>query len=215
MILRKFQIESFRKVMQEYISSEKFSVLDLGGDKLSPFYELYSNLGRNSIVNLFPETGADILLDLEKINSLENILNPDEHFNLCICFNVIEHLYNPVPCIELLKSMVENNRVDRAIIFIPFLHKYHPSPKDYLRLTSDYWNKAFLSDKIKLSLVQHGGSPLLLIISILLQKRIFRKTMLSQIFYKIILSIVYYVSKGNKKGQYPLGYQIMLEPITN
>ena len=172
MILRNLQIYSLESIIDSSRQNSKM-LLDLGGDTRSPFYSIYSKKYSSHLVNLYPDASPDSIVDLESKKDLAALFIDlcKYNYDFIFCFNVLEHLYNPFPCLNFIKDMILSGNANKAIIFVPFLHKYHPSPSDFHRYTIDFWLKFFSDETLNVSVTNHGGSPILMILSILMQCR--------------------------------------------
>ena len=214
MILRSIQIHELEaRFSQLYYQKSKdlISVLDLGGDRKSPFCKVYSN-SQSFIVNLYDSADPDIVADLTSEASLEKFKSMKTYFDICLCLNVIEHLKDPFPLVRCIKSMLRQGVIGEAVLFVPFLHRYHPNPSDYARYTQDSFSEWFNDDFLRVTVNQHGGSWLLLITSILFQvanKRLWILDKLLTFFVRIIITLGLHRVAGN----YPLGYSVSITSI--
>jgi SAM-dependent methyltransferase len=104
------------------------TILDLGGDKRSNYHELIKGNHTITTVNLFPETGCDIIADLEIPLPIKN-----GSYNNVLALNVLEHIYH------FQQFISESYRVltpqGKIIIAVPFMFQVHGSPHDFFRYT--------------------------------------------------------------------------------
>lgn len=72
-----------------------------------------------------------IKVDLEK-----NLNIKSESFENVILFNVLEHIVNHKNLIKEIHRITKKN--GKLELFVPFMHMYHPDPKDIFRPTHEY-----------------------------------------------------------------------------
>ena len=85
-------------------------------------------------------------------------------------------------------------------IFVPFMHRYHKDPKDYIRLTHKYLEQIILENGLKIEkLVLIGVGPLSVISEIILKYLKFNIIKIPVFFYiNFIDNIIKYFSKDYK-----------------
>jgi SAM-dependent methyltransferase len=80
-------------------------------------------------VDLYPFANVDVLAKGERLPF------KDASFDGAICDQVLEHVYDPE---AVVREMVRVTKPDGLIFLgVPFLYPLHPSPKDYVRWSSE------------------------------------------------------------------------------
>lgn len=106
------------------------SVIDLGGERRSEYHSLFKGNFSVTTVNIAGETKPDIVADLE-----EPLPVADGAYDAVLLINVLEHIF------EYRQLISESARVLKpggmAVVVVPFLFPYHPSPNDYHRYTRE------------------------------------------------------------------------------
>jgi len=107
-------------------------------------HTLIKNLPKNSIalgidseskshkvinIDINPDTDVDIVADVISLPFKDHV------FGLVICQYVLEHVKDTKKAVAEIKRVLVPNGL--VYINMPFLQLYHPSPKDYNRLTLD------------------------------------------------------------------------------
>lgn len=127
-----------RKLQYEELSKLKLDgrVLDLGGSRRSGYHELISGEHKIDVVNISDDSDIDFKFNIEEKFPIEN-----EAYDVVLCINVLEHIYN------FNNVLSEGFRVlKKDGIFIgttPFLFNVHASPNDYFRYTKSALEKMF------------------------------------------------------------------------
>jgi SAM-dependent methyltransferase len=103
-------------------------VLDLGGDKHSAYYKLLRGKYNLTLANINPQSGAELIFDLEKKFPVEN-----NQYDVILCFNVLEHIFNYQNVADESWRILKDG--SRFIGVVPFMFHVHASPSDYFRYT--------------------------------------------------------------------------------
>ncbi len=137
---RKDCITATKKVAD---SIDAGSILEIGlaGDaRPSGSYLYFKDFQSWTTLDKLPEERPDVVFDLE-----EGIWI-GQQFDLVICLNVLEHLFNVHPAGENLKAMTGKY----LFIATPWNYPYHPEPgfDDYCRYTPAFFKKMFSEYKV-------------------------------------------------------------------
>jgi SAM-dependent methyltransferase len=126
-------------LLKYYKKREKLKILDVGcGNKpYKRIIENYCQVEEYIGIDYYNAKYADIELDLNK----EKIPFPDDYFDLILCTDVLEHLYNPIFVINEMRRVVKNNGF--LIISTPFLFPIHDKNYDYFRYTDLFYKRLF------------------------------------------------------------------------
>jgi len=107
-------------------------VLDLGGKrgrKRGAFRPPEAQADRWFYINIAPETRPDVLADVVRVPF------SDAYANCIICTEVLEHLPNPIACVDEAYRLLKPGGL--LIASVPFLYPVHADPFDYQRFTAD------------------------------------------------------------------------------
>lgn len=113
----------------EYIQV-KGDVLDIGGGERASYRKYLKNCNYKSL-NIDEKIKPDFL-----IKPNEKFPISSNTFDICLMFNLLEHVYN-WDNIFLEADRVLKNGGD-ILILIPFLYPIHGAPNDYKRVTDQY-----------------------------------------------------------------------------
>ena len=113
----------------EYIQI-KGDVIDIGGGERSSYRKYLKNCNYKSL-NIDETIKPDFL-----IRPNEKFPISSNTFDICLMFNLLEHVYN-WDNIFLEADRVLKNGGD-LLILIPFLYPIHGAPNDYKRVTDQY-----------------------------------------------------------------------------
>lgn len=109
----------------------KGRVLDIGGTAVpKASYYHYLSIAQDAaveILNISPNVGADIVADATKLPISDGV------YDTILCFNVLEHISHPWDV--LAEAHRVSKKQGRIILMVPFLHRVHGDPNDYLRYT--------------------------------------------------------------------------------
>jgi SAM-dependent methyltransferase len=85
--------------------------------------------------------GPDVDLICDITDDIRNIYEKLGHdkFDLVICMNVLEHLYEPIKALNNIISLLRNGGY--IIIVTPLVWDLHDWPHDYYRLNPDFYKK--------------------------------------------------------------------------
>ena len=135
---RKYPRQSTLRML-EYEHLEGLSiegkVLDVGGGNKSKYRELLPNDIEYSSVNIDPDIEPTWLIEPgAKIPAKAN------SFDVCVCFNTLEHIYDPLFVLgEIHRTLKPGGEVHIAV---PWMFRIHGHPDDYNRLTPSWWRQA-------------------------------------------------------------------------
>ena len=128
-------ISIMRTLMNQLIETIHFEgkLLDIGGGQKSNYREILKCKNYTS-VNIDKEILPDFLIKVD-----EKIPVDDNSYDLCLMFNVLEHIYDWNFIFGEVKRLLKNN--GKIYIIIPFLYPIHAAPNDYMRVTSSFLEK--------------------------------------------------------------------------
>lgn len=127
---------------EEHIALSRISltgkVLDLGGDARSTYAISLSSEATVTTVNLAPETGADIIADLEAPLPIAT-----HSYDAVLLMNVLEHVFEYRALLnECARVLVPGGR---AVIIVPYMFPYHASPSDFHRYSKEALTRALIT----------------------------------------------------------------------
>ena len=130
------------------------NVIDLGSGYHSSYYSFLKT--ENAKITFADEKDSDkknfIKVDLEKKLEID-----DEKYDNVILFNVLEHI------VEYKSLLKEINRIlktgGKLELFVPFMHMYHPDPKDIFRPTHEYLEILLTQAGFKSEIYLIGAGP--------------------------------------------------------
>jgi len=153
-LLKTILIETFRgkslcRILMNYVLQEielSGEILDLGAGSDEASYNRFLKRDELSVkityTDFYKEDSNVLKLDLEKPFSIK-----DNQFDMIMCFNVLEHIYN------YQNTVKESWRVLKpGGIFVgstPFLINFHPDPNDYFRYTHQAIRRIFENNGFK------------------------------------------------------------------
>ena len=134
------KITIMRSLMNQIIEQIEFKgrILDIGGGRNSNYSKIFENVDYIS-VNI-----DEKILPHKLVNINQTFPLPDNDFDCCVLFNVLEHIYDWDFIFKEVKRLIVNN--GKIYIIIPFLYPIHGAPSDFKRVTSNYLEK-FLNIK--------------------------------------------------------------------
>lgn len=113
-------------------------VLDLGGDARSTYAVNLATGAMVTTLNMAPETGADIIADLEKPLPIE-----DNSYDAVMLMNVLEHVFEYRALLdECARVLVPGGKI---VIIVPYMFPYHASPHDFHRYSGEALSRALVS----------------------------------------------------------------------
>ncbi|HFU76307.1 MAG TPA: class I SAM-dependent methyltransferase [Arcobacter sp.] len=121
-----------RYYLDDFLISTSFSgmVLDIGGkkdNKRGKFRPPLNQVDSWEYLNIDEDTNPDYLC------SADSIPVEDEHFDMVLLCEVLEHLENPEEVLNEAQRVLKKG--GRVIISMPFLNAIHADPYDYQRWT--------------------------------------------------------------------------------
>lgn len=125
-------VSIMRTLMNQLIEKKKFKgkLIDIGGGENCNYRKILKNTNYTS-VNIDRNIYPDFLI---KVN--EKIPIKDNSFDICLMFNVLEHIYDWNFIFGEVKRLLKGN--GKIYLIIPFLYPIHAAPNDYIRVTSSY-----------------------------------------------------------------------------
>lgn len=138
---RKIIVSLFMENIQNYFNYDHpISVALVGGSKQDPELSSLRELGFNFDVTTFGIEDSDEFLDLNVATQMS------VQFDLVICSQVLEHLWNSGLALETLCKMVKP--AGKLWISVPASNRKHASP--------DYFSAGYTPDLLILNCAQHG-----------------------------------------------------------
>lgn len=130
-----------RKKLNKYLKkiSPKFKdaeILEFGSGVSTKFSakKIFINTKSFKQTDVNPDFGHDIL-DVRDVSHL------NKEYDLVLCCNVIEHVYENEKIVSNLKKLVKKNGY--LLISVPFIYPLHDEPGDYWRYTEHTLKKMF------------------------------------------------------------------------
>jgi hypothetical protein len=81
---------------------------------------------------------VDTIIDLEQdLNNITDSLGKSEGYSTIICFNVLEHVYNPIKVLENLTGLLQIN--GHLLISTPISWPIHAYPDDFWRPLPNFY----------------------------------------------------------------------------
>ncbi len=81
-----------------------------------------------------------------KYLDITNEIQIEEKFDLVLCTNVLEHIFDVTPAIKNLNYLLKVK--GHLVVSVPFIYPLHDEPKDFWRFTEHALNKLFSDFKI-------------------------------------------------------------------
>ena len=205
-ILRDAQELLTKEKLENYISTK---LLDIGGDLRSSISQISESFTCNYVAINNNDQKNSIMFDLNDDSLYDFLIR--ESFDTIVFINVLEHLENPVFVINDLFKGALATKTNKILISTPFLFKHHPSPKDYYRLSSEWYIKKFneniISQSYEIEVLGIGGGIFKYLFSFFYEnfkiKRYFRKFCLPLIRF-------FLNDELKKKLTFPIGYYITI-----
>lgn len=124
--IRNHLIRILEDNLPNHFTSSELNVAIVGGSYDEPEIELLRELGFKIHLTTFGIEQADIQLDLNFFNS-----NPrEERFDLILCSQVLEHVWNHGAAFANLKNLLNNSGV--IWLTCPYSNRFHGSPDFYV-----------------------------------------------------------------------------------
>lgn len=115
-----------RKKLGIFLAKHKTEqkILDLGSSR-GPYRDLFPNA---LTVDIDASARPDIIADAHNMNMLK-----DGEFEIILCTEMLEHLYNPFKGIEEMARVLKSG--GKLILTTRFVYPIHEAPNDYFRFT--------------------------------------------------------------------------------
>ena len=114
------------RLLANWFLDASISVLDVGGGSVSGPKPGWKRAAKQYIsVDLYEARDPSIVGDLRCLPF------QDKSFDVVLCSQVLEHVYETRPCMSELRRVTKQ----LCVIDIPFLFPHHSSPEDYWRFT--------------------------------------------------------------------------------
>ena len=195
-----------KKKLERNIS---FKLLDIGGDLRSKVSQISESFTCNYCSLNNNDQKGIVKFDLNIDSLYEFLINGD--FDTIVFLNVLEHLENPVFVINELFRGALKTKANKILISTPFLFKYHPSPQDFYKFSSEWYIKHFeehdISRDYDIDIIGIGGGFLKYILSL-----VYENIEITKYFKKLFLPFVrmFLNDEPNKKLAFPIGYYITI-----
>ena len=104
-----------------------------------------------SAINIFSNVNSFIQTDINssyahKFLDITDEITIDEKFDLILCTNVLEHIFDTKSSIQNLKYLLKEE--GHLLISVPFVYPLHDEPGDYWRFTEHSLKRLFSEFKI-------------------------------------------------------------------
>lgn len=129
-------MEEYRKILNP--DDKNWAVLEVGIDGDSFPGGNFQYFGKG---NLYETLDFLVRLNPTYVEDIQQTSLQDEVFNLVICSQTLEHVYEPIKAIHEIYRITKNG--GHAILDCPFEHPYHPTGDygDYWRMTPSIMTK--------------------------------------------------------------------------
>ena len=138
--------------------------IDIGSGKHSSYFKfMQSNKTQIFYADKFQSKEENFIkVDLEQKMPIE-----DQTFDTVLLFNVLEHVKNYNNLLKEINRILKPG--GKFEIFVPFMHRYHEDPEDYLRPTHTYLFEILKNNNFKVSTNVIGVGPFTVISEILIK----------------------------------------------
>ena len=102
------------------------AILDVGAGR-GDFLDLYKDK-HHIALDIYPYPEVDVVCDLLNVVPFK-----ESSFNMVLLMNVLEHVYNPLDLLSVIKYLLKPDGY--IVIAIPFMLKIHQKPYDFGRYT--------------------------------------------------------------------------------
>ncbi len=151
-------------------------ILDLGSCR-GPYRDLFPNA---LTVDIDPAAKPDIVADAHNMHMFK-----DGEFEIILCTEMLEHLYNPFKGIEEMARVLKSG--GKLILTTRFIYPIHESPHDYFRFTKYGLQKLLEPYFTDIRIEEEAGT--IETLAILLQRIGFQTETLGTRFLKIFWHI--------------------------
>lgn len=134
----------------------------IGGEQIDPELTILSNLGKSKIISIGNTSTSEIFMDLELANTIS------QDFDLLICCNVIEHIWNQENFFSNLNQLTTENG---------YLWMVAPY-SDFFHLSPNFYSAGFSPEYLRNMLQLNGYS--IINLQLIGSKRLYRFTHLLQ-----------------------------------
>ena len=138
-VTRAYRGQSVVRMLEyEKLSTLKIAgrVLDMGGGKNALYVALLPKAATIESVNIDPKIQPTHLVPPGQPLPLA-----DGTYDAVICFNTLEHIYDPVSVLNELYRVVKPG--GQVHVMVPFMFRIHGHPDDFLRATPSWWRETF------------------------------------------------------------------------
>ena len=126
-------------------------IADVGcGDKPYDRWLNQSAVLEHTGIDVQPGAAVDVVVPREDVWPL-----PDEHFDVVICTQVLEHARNMAVVIKELHRILKPR--GKLLVSLPFIYNAHGVPEDYTRLSVDGLKERFIDHFEVVELRMQGG----------------------------------------------------------
>ena len=208
-------------------------VLDIGGEKEKSIEgwdktKIKNNYTKWDFLNIDKRYNPDLL------GSADNIPCKDQEYDCAICFELLEHVKDPVKVIKEINRVLKN----KGLLFLsmPFMYRHHPNPFDMQRWSSEKIHIELENNNFKVKIVETRGGWLVVLFDILINGLLSfkKKTFFSSFFFSLFgfifakfflfLTLLIFFLKDFLKNEkntssnfhrYTTGFFVIAEKITN
>jgi SAM-dependent methyltransferase len=122
--------KEFEKIVEDY-DKEGYKILEIGSGTKS----------RKKQFKNAKFTATDIILNygVDSVQDVTNLKLKDKEFDLVLCENVLEHIYNHQKAIKEMYRVLKKG--GKTFIVTPFSFPLHDEPYDYFRYTRHSYEK--------------------------------------------------------------------------
>ena len=180
-------------------------ILDIGAGNTRGSHYDHIQFDANTVietVDIDPSKDPTYLLNVEQ----DRLPILDSCFDFVFCFNLLEHISNRTYLLTETYRILNQNGT--LLGNIPFLHRYHPDPSDYVRLTHEQLERELSQSSYRATRIIPIGSGPFIAAYAQIEFLIPRIIRVLCIPFAILLDLILQSLRPNRRfvEEFPLGY---------
>lgn len=129
-----------RRLQYEALSTARYgaTILDFGGGDKAHYRPMLSDWSNGATYH-----SANIAEFMEPTYIVavgEPLPIAPESYDTVVCFNTLEHIYNPATVLNDMFRVTKPS--GNLVAVVPFMYRYHPSPEDFTRMSPNWFATA-------------------------------------------------------------------------